>query len=271
MDGLALTDHGTMAGISHQQLHVKKLQAKGIAFKAIPGIEAYFVDSLSEWSKLRQVQKVNKQLKKTLASVGNEFAETESDMEEAHGKDDNEGEEGSTVIEIETEGRNKKHSDPITQRSHLVLLPKNNIGLKSLFQMVSESYIDGFYRYPRMDFDILKRHAKGNIVASSACVVGSAMLETNRGLLPLIEVVKLVGNGEDIFVLSYSEKESRLVFRKVLNGQCTKRKAKVVTITTAGGRTVRVTPDHKVLTDKGWLRADELMANGPVSILTSDT
>ena len=27
MDGLALTDHGSMAGISHQQLHVKKLEA----------------------------------------------------------------------------------------------------------------------------------------------------------------------------------------------------------------------------------------------------
>ena len=50
MDGIALTDHGTMAGISHQQLHLKKLEAKGIKFKAIPGVEAYFVDSLTDWS-----------------------------------------------------------------------------------------------------------------------------------------------------------------------------------------------------------------------------
>ena len=59
MDGLALTDHGTMAGISHQQLHLKKLESKGVKFKGIPGIEAYFVDSLTEWNKLVQVQRTN--------------------------------------------------------------------------------------------------------------------------------------------------------------------------------------------------------------------
>jgi len=175
MDALALTDHGSMAGVSHQQIHAKKLKDKGVKFKSIPGVEAYFIDSLSEWSKLVKMQKANKVLAKALANnetIGNELADTEADMDAKHGKEVSEEEEGGTVVEIEAESKNNKFSDPIAQRNHIVLLPKNNAGLKSLFQMVSESYIDGFYRYPRIDFDILKRHAKGNIIASSACIGG---------------------------------------------------------------------------------------------------
>ena len=175
MDGLALTDHGSMAGISHQQIHAKKLKDKGVKFKAIPGVEAYFIDSFVEWNKLVKMQKANKALAKALASnesIGNELADTEADMDAKHGKETSEEEEGGTVVEIEAETKNNKFSDPIAQRNHLVVLPKNNAGLKSIFQMVSESYIDGFYRYPRMDFDMLKRHAKGNVIASSACIGG---------------------------------------------------------------------------------------------------
>jgi len=171
MDALALTDHGSMAGVSHQQIHAKKLKDKGVKFKVIPGVEAYFIDSLSEWSKLVQIQKANKALAKAI-SIGNEMAETEAEMDAKHGKDSSEDEEGGTVVEIEAESKNNKFSDPIAQRNHIVLLPKNNAGLKSLFQMVSESYIDGFYRYPRIDMNTLKRHAKGNIIASSACIGG---------------------------------------------------------------------------------------------------
>ena len=175
MDGLALTDHGSMAGISHQQIHAKKLKDKGVKFKAIPGVEAYFIDSFVEWNKLVKMQKANKALAKALASnesIGNELADAEADMDAKHGKETSEEEEGGTVVEIEAETKNNKFSDPIAQRNHLVVLPKNNTGLKSIFQMVSESYIDGFYRYPRMDFDMLKRHAKGNVIASSACIGG---------------------------------------------------------------------------------------------------
>ena len=82
-----------------------------------------------------------------MASIGNELADTEADMDAKHGKEVSEDEAGGTVVEIESETkRENKFDDPIKQRNHLVLLPKNNTGLKSIFQMVSESYIDGFYR-----------------------------------------------------------------------------------------------------------------------------
>lgn len=272
MDGLALTDHGSMAGISHQQIYVKKLKDKGVKFKAIPGVEAYFIDSLSDWSKLLQVQKANKQLQSAMSAIGNELAETEAELDAKHGKEISEEEAGGTVVELESETKGEqKFDDPLKQRNHLVLLPKNNAGLKSLFQMVSESYIDGFYRYPRIDFEILKRHAKGNVVASSACVSGEALVETNVGIICLREAVERCNNGEALFILAYSEKDDRLVFEKIIWGKKTRTSAQVVKITCENGKTVRVTPDHKVLTNKGWMRADELNKNMPVCILTSNT
>lgn len=163
-DALALTDHGNMNGFSHQYLHAKKLKEKGVNFKAIPGVEAYFIPSLVDWHKMYQERKIEKEEARKVAE------EEQDDLETSEEK--NEEEEGGTVVENEEETKERKVKDPLKKRSHLVLLAKNQAGLKSLFRLVSNSYIDGFYLYPRMDFDGLKEHAKGNIIASSACMGG---------------------------------------------------------------------------------------------------
>lgn len=159
MDSLALTDHGNMNGFSHQYLHSKKIAEKGIKFKPIFGVEAYFVPDLKKWSEIHQELKKQKNKK-------------EEEIEEASEEDT----EGGTIIEIEEESKNKdnnkKEINPFYDRSHLVLLAKNNTGLKSIFRLVSESYIHGFYRYPRIDFELLRKHANGNIVATTACLAG---------------------------------------------------------------------------------------------------
>lgn len=54
---------------------------------------------------------------------------------------------------------------------HLILLAQNDEGLKNLWAMSTESFRDGFYYRPRMDWDTLRRHSAG-IVASSACLRG---------------------------------------------------------------------------------------------------
>lgn len=179
MDGLALTDHGSMCGISHQQVKQSGLKKQGRVFKAIPGVEAYFVDSLSTWQKLLDESKVataeKKAVKKqkanaALGDIGNELATTESELEAINAKPSEE-EEGGSVVEDENESKSK-YTDPIKQRNHLVLLPKNSDGVKALFRLVSESYAHGFYRYPRIDMDMLRKHAKGNIIGLSACIAG---------------------------------------------------------------------------------------------------
>lgn len=54
---------------------------------------------------------------------------------------------------------------------HLVLLAKNNVGLENLLYITSDANIYGFYRKPRTDISILKKHAEG-IIALSACLQG---------------------------------------------------------------------------------------------------
>jgi len=55
--------------------------------------------------------------------------------------------------------------------NHLVLLCENAEGYRNLIQLVSTGYLEGFYYKPRIDKDLLSRHAKG-LIALSACLRG---------------------------------------------------------------------------------------------------
>lgn len=55
--------------------------------------------------------------------------------------------------------------------NHLVLLCKNEVGYKNLIKMVSISFIEGFYKKPRIDMELLKKHSEG-LVVLSACLAG---------------------------------------------------------------------------------------------------
>jgi DNA polymerase-3 subunit alpha len=61
---------------------------------------------------------------------------------------------------------------------HLVLLCENEEGYRNLIQLVSSGYLEGFYRKPRIDKDLLAAHSKG-LIALSACLRG----EINETLL----------------------------------------------------------------------------------------
>jgi len=146
---LALTDHGNMNGLAWQVLHAKKMQAEGKDFKPIFGVEAYFVPSIAEWredyDRVMQDKKAARAAKK---------AETK----------------GTTV---EDEGESKKAARNIlNRRRHLVLLAQNQTGLNNLFKLISLSYEpENFYRFPRLDYDLLAKHSEG-VIAASACLGG---------------------------------------------------------------------------------------------------
>jgi DNA polymerase III subunit alpha len=147
-DALALTDHGNMNGLAYQVLHAKKMQEAGKEFKPIFGCEAYFTPSISEWH-----EAYNKAMedKKKVRSIK---------------KDE---QSGATV---EDEGDSKRIQGILKRRRHLVLLAQNQTGLNNLFKLVSESYkAENFYRYPRIDYALLKKYNEG-IIASSACLGG---------------------------------------------------------------------------------------------------
>ena len=58
-----------------------------------------------------------------------------------------------------------------TEPDHLVLLVKNEIGYRNLIAMVSAAYTEGFYRKPRVDLELLKKHSEG-LICLSACLAG---------------------------------------------------------------------------------------------------
>ena len=141
MDALALTDHGNMNGLSYQVNHAKKMMEEGKDLKPIFGVEAYFIPSVKGWKKELVKEKDSKKKSKS-------------------------------GLVIENEGASKSKKSKINKRNHLILLAQNQTGLSNIFKMVSDSYVnDNFYRYPRMDYDLLSKHNEG-VIAASACLGG---------------------------------------------------------------------------------------------------
>ncbi|SFV66027.1 DNA polymerase III alpha subunit [hydrothermal vent metagenome] len=66
----------------------------------------------------------------------------------------------------------------VRQRFHLCLYAKNEAGYKNLMFLSSKAYLEGFYYYPRINWDLLKEHAEG-LVCSSACLQGEVNWHLN--------------------------------------------------------------------------------------------
>lgn len=243
LDAFALTDHGTGAGISYLVLHAKKMAKEGKNIKTIYGCEMYFHPDIEQWRKDKEnIEKTTKAKK---------------DDEEISG----------AFVEDEEETKKSKKSI-LNKRSHLVLLAQNQQGLNNLYKLISMSYNnENYYRFPRIDYKMLKQYNEG-IIGSSACLTGDCLLETSQGQMRLDEMIDKWKNGEEIFVLSYNEKENKATHKKVLWGDLTRRQAKVVKITLKDGKTLRLTPDHKVFTDKGWIEAGNLKEYKEIKILS---
>ena len=64
------------------------------------------------------------------------------------------------------------------QRFHLCLLAKNEVGYKNLMYLSSQSFINGFYYYPRINKKILREHSEG-LICTSACLQGEVNWHLN--------------------------------------------------------------------------------------------
>ena len=68
------------------------------------------------------------------------------------------------------------------RRTRLVLLAKNEIGYKNLIQLVTKSYLEGFYYKPRIDRELLEAHHDGLIVIAPSYSSDIAQAVRNRDL-----------------------------------------------------------------------------------------
>ena len=70
-----------------------------------------------------------------------------------------------------SKGDHKSKTPEDKEYYHLILLCKNNDGLKNLFKISTESWQNGFYYKPRISREFLKEHSEG-LIALSACLSG---------------------------------------------------------------------------------------------------
>ncbi len=105
---------------------------------------------------------------------------------------------------------------------HLVLLCRDEVGYKNLIQLSTKAVFEGFYRYPRIDKELLKEHSEG-LIGLSACIKGEIPYYILKGREDLAEASLkeyLDIFGRDNFYLEVQENgipEQRLANRGLVN------------------------------------------------------
>ena len=160
MNSWALTDHGNGNGLAHAHAYAKKLKKKGAGYRQIYGVEFYFVPSLTAWRESYEAHRESVRL-----------ARSEKKSKESTDINSEDEITGGLVIEDEEETKSDFDKNDWKRRYHLVILAKDQKGLQNLFTLVKRSYSEGFYRFPRIDYDMIKKHSEGLIV-STACIGG---------------------------------------------------------------------------------------------------
>ncbi|MEY4373638.1 MAG: polymerase alpha subunit, partial [Actinomycetota bacterium] len=63
---------------------------------------------------------------------------------------------------------------------HLTLLAENDIGYRNLIKLSSNAFLEGYYYKPRMDWELLERHAQG-LIATTGCLGGHVLQSLLNG------------------------------------------------------------------------------------------
>jgi DNA polymerase-3 subunit alpha len=103
---------------------------------------------------------------------------------------------------------------------HLILLAKNETGYQNLIKLSSRSFTEGFYKKPRIDYDLLSRHSDG-IVCLTACLAGEVqrkIIEGNdTGSIALANQLNEIFHKEDFYleIQKHGIKEQDIVAKKL--------------------------------------------------------
>ncbi len=84
-------------------------------------------------------------------------------------------------VYVAPKSRFEKKPEEETHHYHLLLLVKNEKGYKNLCQLISKSYLEGFYYRPRIDKELLSEHSQG-LIGLSSCLKGEISFLLGKGL-----------------------------------------------------------------------------------------
>jgi DNA polymerase-3 subunit alpha len=80
--------------------------------------------------------------------------------------------------------------------THMTMIARNATGLRNLFTLSSLASIEGYYRKPRMDRELISRYAEG-IIATTGCLGGEVSTRLKLGQFD--EALAAAGEFRDIF------------------------------------------------------------------------
>lgn len=190
---LGLTDHGVCGGIPD---FIKECNTVGI--KPIPGCEIYTTEDhlfcSDELAAAKEEilfkygmydKKVSRANKTTIKFHKKPFNEFFSQLKKNHWSFDG---LDAVIRELLMNGIMNGYidsMDPIGEfvedvkallnklTFHQIILAKSNEGLKNLYQITTESYVNGFYSKPRISLSYIREHNLGKgLIATSACLGG---------------------------------------------------------------------------------------------------
>jgi DNA polymerase-3 subunit alpha len=87
-----------------------------------------------------------------------------------------------------------------SDNSHLLLLAKDDVGIKNIYRLTEAAWKDGFYYDPRLDWDLLQQFHEG-VICTSACVGGVVPRAAGRG--DMKGAAELAGRFREIFGEDY--------------------------------------------------------------------
>ncbi len=80
--------------------------------------------------------------------------------------------------------------------THMTMWARNSVGMHNLFRLSSKSWLEGFYRKPRADREILQRYHEG-IIATTGCPSGEVQTYLRLGMFD--SAVQAASEFQDIF------------------------------------------------------------------------
>jgi ribonucleotide reductase alpha subunit len=97
-------------------------------------------------------------------------------------------------------------------------------------------------------------------ISTNPCVTGDTVVYTNAGP----KTVKELSDKNAQFVVKAYDSNTQKVVDQTATAFKTKDNAKILKLTTKSGKTIKLTPDHRVYTQRGWVEAGKLLKSDKI-------